>query len=279
MITVAFRLDDPSETSNQEVEAGILDVLRALHTPCTFAVIPFRMLDGKRIGLSAERARPLVDAAHEGIIEPALHGYVHVRALPEMTQPSEFSGRPHEEQRSMILEGRTHLETVFGQAITGFIPPWNSYDKNTFEILETEGFKYLSSGWRAPSHVKGKIKALPLTAHLGDIPQAIAEARRFISAHPIIVVVMHHYDFAESGSEQSIINLKEFSNTVSGLVKKSDINIQTLAQVSKIMSCTDLPIRQYRMRSKNRLMAHLLPKYSFMSTSLWQGMLAKTFFA
>lgn len=279
MITIAFRLDDPSETSNQEVEAGILDVLRAHRASCTFAVIPFRIADGKRIPLSVERARPLVNAAQEGVIEPALHGYVHTRIHPEMALPSEFVGRSRDEQQAMIREGRAHLESVFGKTVTGFVPPWNSYDITTLGILEQAGFKYLSAGWRAPSNPKGKVKILPLTVHLSEIPQAIAEARLFIKASPVIVVVMHHYDFMESGSDQALINIAEFSNMLSQLVCQVDIKLRTLAEISEFMISPDLPIRQNSIRAKHHLMTHLLPKHSFMNTSPWRVMLAKTFFS
>jgi hypothetical protein len=40
MIRLAFRFDDPSETSNQLVEAGIIDALRRHRACATFAVIP-----------------------------------------------------------------------------------------------------------------------------------------------------------------------------------------------------------------------------------------------
>ena len=279
MITVAFRLDDPSETSNQEVEAGILDALRAHHAQCTFAVIPFCMADGNRIPLSVERARPLVLAAQEGVIEPALHGYAHTRIHPEMAQPSEFLGRSHDEQQAMICEGRSYLESVFGKAVTGFVPPWNSYDCTTLEILEQAGFKYLSASLRAPATSKGRLKILPLTAHLNEIPQAIDEARRYILANPVIIVVMHHFDFAESGSEQALINIAKFSNMLSQLVCQADIKLRTLSEIAESMISPDLPLQQHSIRAKHHLMTHLLPKHSFLNASLWRGILAKSFFS
>lgn len=279
MITVAFRLDDPSETSNQTVEAGILDAFRTLHAACTFAVIPFRIVDGKRIPLSAARARPLVDAAHAGVIEPALHGYVHARIHPEMATPSEFAGRPRDEQQRMIIEGRAHLESVFGRPVTGFVPPWNSYDSTTPGVLEEAGFKYLSASWHATANSKESIRILPLTVHLGEIPQAIDEARLYIKANPVIVVVMHHYDFMESGSDQASISLGEFSNLLSLIACQADIHLRTLAEISGLMISPDIPIRQHRLQKKHHLMARFLPKHSFLNASPWRGMLAKTFFS
>lgn len=279
MITVAFRLDDPSETSNQEVEAGILDALRTYRIPCTFAIIPFRMMDGKKTALSKERARPLVAATRDGIIEPALHGYLHVRTHPEMAQPSEFLGRLRDEQQSMISEGRAHLESIFDQPVKGFVPPWNSYDNITLQILAKDGFKYLSAGWHAPKTSKEHIKILPLTAHLSDIQEAVNEARCFIKANPIIVVVMHHYDFSESGSKQAVTHITKFSNTISWLTSQSDIKLRTLSEISECMTSANAPIRQHRIREKHRLLASILPKHSFLNTTLWRGMLASPLFS
>jgi predicted deacetylase len=275
LITVAFRLDDPSETSNQDVEAGILDALRVHQATCTFAVIPFRMFDGRKTPLSVARARPLVRAAEEGLIEPALHGYIHASRYPELAPPSEFSGLSHDEQRSMIKEGRAHLETVFGMEVSGFIPPWNSYDGITVEVLEQEGLRYLSASWLAPLTPRRSLRILPFTARLGLLSQALNEAAAFTRANPVIVIVMHHYDFAESGSDQASTNTNEFSNLLSCLTSRSDIRIQTLAEISNSMACPDLPIRQHRFRSRHHFMSHLLPRLSFVNNSPWRDMLAK----
>ncbi len=278
MITVAFRLDDPSETSNQTVEAGILDALRANRASCTFAVIPFRLVNGQRTPLSAERARPLVDAAREGVIEPSLHGFVHARIHPEAAQPSEFVGRSYEDQRTMIREGRAHLESVFGKPVVGFVPPWNSYDSTTIRILEEAGFKYVSAGWRAPSKPHGQVKTLPLTVHLSEIPQALDEARRFIKARPVIVVVMHHYDFEESGSDQASTSVPEFASLLSQLICQSDVKLQTLAEISGFMAGPELSVRQHNVRAIHPLMARFLPKHCFLNASPWRAMLTKKFF-
>ena len=279
MITLAFRLDDPSETSNQELEAEILDVLYTHRVPCTFAIIPFRIVDEKRISLSLERARPLIAATREGFIEPALHGYVHVRIDSEMIQPSEFSGRSKNEQFVMISEGRAHLESIFDQSVNGFVPPWNSYDKTTVQILEASGFRYISASWRAPKTNKGHIKMLPLTAHLNHLNEAVNEARRFSKANPVIVVVMHHYDFAESRSNMAVTHISDLSDKISWLADQPDIKIRTLTEISESMTSSDTAIRQYRIRNKYSLFSSMLPKHSFLNTTPWRGMLAKPFFS
>lgn len=274
MIRVALRLDDPSETSHQAVEAGILDVLRRHRASATFAVIPFRMIDGQRVALTEDRARPLVAAANEGVIEIALHGHVHVRQRPELAPPTEFSGRPEAEQRALIEEGRAHLRNVFQREIDGFVPPWNSYDLATLNSLEALEFYYLSAGWEQPPRYQGGIKHLPRTAHLSDIPAALEEARRFSRAQPTIVMVMHHFDFAESGSDRSIIDMHGFDTAMQHLANEPDVQIFTLGALA---SLTNAP--NSRLLGQRRLMTHalgrrLLPNNSFLNKPLWQGMIA-----
>jgi hypothetical protein len=48
MIRVALRLYDPSETSYQGMEAGIMDILRKLRTSAIIGGILFRIVYGKR---------------------------------------------------------------------------------------------------------------------------------------------------------------------------------------------------------------------------------------
>lgn len=274
MIRVALRLDDPSETSHQAVEAGILDVLRRHRASATFAVIPFRMVDGQRVALTADRAHPLIAAANDGVIEIALHGHVHVRQRPAPAPPTEFSGRPEAEQRALIEEGRAHLRHIFQRDIDGFVPPWNSYDLATLNSLEALQFHYLSAGWEQPARYRGGIRLLPRTAHLSDVPAAVQEARRFSRAEPTIVVVMHHFDFAESGSDRAIFDMHGFDAVLQHLTSEADLQICTLGALA---SLTNAP--NGRLLGQRRLMTHalgrrLLPRNSFLNKPLWQGMIA-----
>jgi peptidoglycan/xylan/chitin deacetylase (PgdA/CDA1 family) len=274
MIRVALRLDDPSETSHQGVEAGILDTLLKYHACATFAVIPFRMVEGQRRALSESRAQPLIESARAGIIEIALHGHVHVRLQQESASPSEFTGRPQSEQHALIAEGHAHLERVFGQSVTGFVPPWNSYDAATLRALEQSGFRYVSAGWDAPGGYRGPIKLLPLTAHLNDIPTALAEARRFSKANPIIVIVMHHYDFAESGSDRPIIDMPGFAAALAKLSGEPDVRLCRLGDIAASFGATDRPMRQHYLWARHARLHRLLPRHSILDAPLWRGMIA-----
>ena len=274
MIRVALRLDDPSETSHQDVEAGILDSLRKHRASSTFAVIPFRMVDGERMALTRNRARPLVEAADEGIIEVALHGHVHVRQQPEPASPTEFSGRPLTEQHALIEEGRMLLNQVFERNISGFVPPWNSYDLSTLHSLEALKFQYVSAGWEHPTNYHGGLKLLPRTAHLGDIPAALQEARRFVQAQPVIVIVLHHFDFLESGSDRAIIDMRGFDAALKQIRNEPDVQICTLGNLAEGFSAPSRQLRQQHQLMKNTFGRRLLPKNSFLDKPLWRAAIA-----
>src|SRR5574337_1278105 len=149
MIRLAFRLDDPSETSHQGVEAGFIEVLRRRHVRATFATIPFRNVNGDLRPLSPKRALPLKEAQRDGLID----------------------------------EGRRHLETIFSVRITGFVPPWNSYDTATADCLTELGFEYLSAAREMPT-TRAHPLLLPKTAQLKNFEAALSEAARFEAARP-----------------------------------------------------------------------------------------------
>ena len=272
MIRIAFRLDDPSETSHQGVESGILDVLSAHQACATFAVIPFRMIEEQCIALSQSRARPLIEAVRADIIEVALHGHTHVRLQAEPATPSEFLGLPQDRQSALIIEGRAHLESVFGRRIMGFVPPWNSYDTATLGVLRAENFSYLSADRNAAEDYTA-LQLLPFTTRLADLPIALEEARRFASVTPVIVVVMHHYDFAETGSKRAVIDLNGFSTALTRLTQDSGVTVCRLADIAVSISTTVRPIRQHQIWTQYTRLRHFLPEHSFFSAPLWRGML------
>ena len=109
MIRLALRLDDPSATSNQEIEARILESLVRHGLRATFAVIPFRGEAAAPLPLTRERARPLREAVEQGVLDIALHGHMHLRVRPE-GERSEFVGLPAARQREMIANGKALLE-------------------------------------------------------------------------------------------------------------------------------------------------------------------------
>jgi hypothetical protein len=171
----------------------------------------------------------------------------------------------------MIEEGRTHLSQIFDRHVTGFVPPWNSYDLATMISLESLGFRYLSAGWEQPANYQGGLKLLPRTAHLSDIPAALREARRFVKARPVVVVVMHHFDFFESGSDRAAIDMRGFDAALGQILHEPDVHICTLGNLAEEFDAPNTQLRQHHQLMSNAVAQRLLPKRCFLDTPLWRS--------
>lgn len=262
MIRLALRLDDPSETSDQEIESSILSTLDSCGLRATFAVIPFRISNEVRVALSPERARPLIDAHRLGVIEVALHGNTHINRAGGANK-SEFSGLPVSEQIRLIQEGAQHLGKIFDTRIGGFVPPFNRYDLNTLTALQQSGFDYISADWRMPIGYAGHLPILPLTCHVSQIKEAFAEARRIRFMSPVIIAMIHHYDFAESGSANSKFDMKHFEELLAWVSHQPHFSSVRLMDVAKNIHGS---ILRKQARSRDiRLIWRMLPEFSFIS--------------
>lgn len=262
MIRLALRLDDPSETSDQEIESGILSALDSCGLRATFAVIPFRESNGERVALSAKRASPLIDAHRRGLIEVALHGNTHINRA-EGAKKSEFSGMPVPEQLRLIQEGAQHLGKIFDTRIGGFVPPWNGYDLNTLTALQQGGFDYISADWRMPIGYAGNLPILPLTCHVSQIREAFAEARRISFMSPVIIAMIHHYDFTESGGANSKFDMKHFEELLAWVSYQPHLSSVRMMDVAKNINGSIL--RKQAGSRDNRLIKRMLPELSFIS--------------
>jgi peptidoglycan/xylan/chitin deacetylase (PgdA/CDA1 family) len=231
MIRLVFRLDDPSATSNQEIEARILESLARHGLRATFAVIPFRGTAEAPLPLTRERARAMREGVAQGVLDVAQHGYAH-RDANHGGYPSEFAGVPAARQRELIAAGKALLETVFDDSISGFVPPWNSFDAATLDVLEEMGFSHLSSNVGYAPMRPTRLRMLPLTCHLPQIKVAIEEARRFARLAPLVTVVMHHYDFPGGGDKAVFRSHDEFDALLSWVAGQADVRVKTLRELA-----------------------------------------------
>lgn len=228
MIDLALRFDDPSAVSDHRLESKILGSLAAAAVPLTIAVVPFRQRNGSIHTVAHKNVPHLIEAHSSGIVEVALHGYSHE---PRRTDsPCEFTGLNSMTQSSMLRESRNLLTQLFAAPIRGLVPPFNSYDEVTASSAETLGFDYLSAGWQGTA--TANLVYLPRTCHVHELRQAVSEARANNSLSPIIVAVMHHYDFAESGHSSARLNAESFRELVHWLAMQGDIRPCTLSTIA-----------------------------------------------
>lgn len=229
MIRLALRFDDPSATSDRALEVSILDAARNAGISMTLAVIPFRQQASERIQLTAERASHLVQAHREGVIEVAQHGFCHEPEFAGQTPPSEFRGVDFGRQLERIHNGRSALEGVFGPTISGFVPPWNTFDPITTRALAQCGFRYLSAGEEIYADCAPGLAYLPCTCQMTGLQQTLDEVAPYASLDPVVVAVMHHYDFHESGSPQAKLDLDGFSTLLQTLRRDTRLQISTVS--------------------------------------------------
>jgi len=202
MIRVCIRFDDPSLTSNHAIERQLIAELEQRGLSATFAVVPFHEGPQGRRALDRTTAAHLLEAQRKGVIEVAQHGYSHTLSPYHLPgKPSEFVGRSLSVQEAMIRDGRQHLSELFETGIDGFVPPWNSGDEATMASLKTLGFRYSSSATPSFSGYHGPICRLPRTCHLDTANRALEEARLFKYLAPIVVIVLHHYDFTDEAGQ------------------------------------------------------------------------------
>ena len=275
MISVVFRFDDPSQTSEHSLEQEIIERLFRHGLVATFAVIPFRNSPSGLIPLTSAHASHLIDARTSGVLEIAMHGFAHARRAIQGKNrgATEFAGLPEIQQVDLVQKGKEHLRKLFGVPIHGFVPPWNSYDITTLQVLEQVGLNYLSASWETPLKYRGKLTVLPATCHLSRLRLAIREARSFIRLSPIFVVLMHHYDFSETGNCKAITNLNDFDKLLEWIKLQEDVQVLTLNDIAAIITpeqCLRVLCRQkWKQRLHWRLQA-CFPKYCLISKPLWQ---------
>lgn len=232
MIRVALRFDDPSATSDHVLEEGIFAAAESAGIPLTVAVIPFRQQEGDLISLTHEWATHLIDAQRAGVIEVAQHGYCHESARGGKKPPSEFMGVDAVHQTEWICEGRTVLEAVFDKPITGFVPPWNTFDANTTQALEKLKYRYLSAGWELDTGCSPGLSYWPRTCQMVALQETLDALGAFVSLDPVVIAVMHHYDFAESGNPQAPTDLNRFRALLQNMAQDERVQTITLSELA-----------------------------------------------
>lgn len=251
MIRLAFRLDDPSVTSDRKLEEGIIQHLSAHSLKASFAVVPFRFIGEEKIPLTGSRASHMIDARRRGVLEIALHGYTHTRTANSTTdKPTEFMGLSTSQQLALIGEGKGLLEELFGCGVNGFVPPWNSYDAKTLAAVQQLGFGYVSAGRSVVRPPKG-LAVIPFTCRIDEVEQAVLEARGYRDRPAIVVAIMHHYDFVEAGESKPRTDLARFGALLEWVSRQPDVDVVTLAGMAASLTDKDRLHMLYYQRWKN----------------------------
>jgi len=235
MVTIAFRFDDPAFTSNHQLMDGIFDACFSRHIPLSCAVTPVRHDQGGKAGLFGIKAGVLRQGLTSGLLDISQHGYLHRNSNGQESHgPSEFHNMPLDLQRGWIRTGKAILEDTLACRISGFVPPWNSYDATTVQALEEQGFTYLSADRNRLPHPGSPLRFLPITCGLQELASAMRQARKFACLDPIIIASVRSRDFgpmsgASIPSRDACVN---FDALLDELVEQPDLWFANLSQLA-----------------------------------------------
>ena len=261
-IQIALRLDDYSEISDTRLELKIIEIFRRNKCSFTMGVIPF-VSSGIKLGKSSpveimlgeKKAQYLKDAAADGTVEIALHGYNHSSNYAPFK--AEFLGIGYEEQLRRLTVAKRHLEQVTGFSVTNFIPPWNQYNEDTIQALKLLNFSIMSAAIEHHSETIGSIKLLPHTTEILGLERAVMQARNSKELNPLIVVMLHEYDFTDNSAATGVIALKSFDELITRLAAQSDITIESLGKTAA--SQQSLTLDRFLLNNKIRKAERHLP--------------------
>jgi peptidoglycan/xylan/chitin deacetylase (PgdA/CDA1 family) len=235
MVTIFFRYDDYSSLSHPAVDRGLIETFGRQQLSCTFAVVPavtslYPWVEGsdqQELALNPEKQAELREAIRSGSVDLALHGWRHLsNQFSGHPNPSEFRGLAVEEQAEILKRGRDFLADATGIAPTLFVPPWNSYDENTLKALQSTGFRGISANRYSPGAEKSSALVFaPMTTELGGMRAAVAAALAGGEEAPVVGVMMHPYDFVESGDKRATISLAQFEQELLWLKAQANVRI------------------------------------------------------
>lgn len=252
MVTVFFRYDDYSSMSPAHVDTGLIEVFARHSMTCTFAVVPSITSlypqvqgEGQDVLLTEAKINELKEAVRKGAVDVALHGWNHLtNAFSPPPVPSEFRGLSVEQQTAILLRGKRHLGDALGVEPTVFVPPWNTYDDATLEALTRAGFNGLSANRYSPiSHQGEGLGYAPMTIEIGALRRAVDVAAASQDSDPVVGVMLHPYDFHESGDNRSVMSLADFEKELVWLAGQKGVRVLSISAL--IASSPDMNAKRF----------------------------------
>ncbi|NBB84985.1 MAG: DUF2334 domain-containing protein [Bacteroidetes bacterium] len=265
---MAFRLDDYSSSSSTTFEEQLIGVFDRYGWTCTFGVIPLVASgewfdfssEQETIPLTAEKRELIQSAVERGAVEVALHGLTHQSAGQyNGVHHGEFAGVALDVQREKLALGKEELTTRLGIVPDLFLPPWNSYDEATLRALTDTGFTGLSSGGRFGGVLSnGHLQYLPATCTAIHLKEVVEAGRNTSDPAPIIVVVLHEYEFAEVDPERGVLSFGDFDRLLRWVADQPDLTVQPM---SALMASdqVDTSARRFRLNHQIRGPRRLIP--------------------
>jgi peptidoglycan/xylan/chitin deacetylase (PgdA/CDA1 family) len=240
-VNVIFRYDDYSANSVTDAELKIIETFRKHGIPITFGVIPFKVAGDVHdpspqdlLPLDSVKGEILKTGYEEGILDISMHGYSHQSNSSEYL--SEFANLDYKEQLKKLSAGKEYLQNVTGAPVTTFLPPWNTYDLNTLSALEESGFFTLSANKKGLVTKGSSLHYLPVSCGLTELKDAVKAARKSSDNQPLVVALLHDYDFLDFNDVLGVLSFQEFFELIDWVTLQGDVNILSISQASEVIA-------------------------------------------
>lgn len=271
-IYVVFRFDDYSANSRTELETKIIEAFKDYNLSFTIGVIPYVAADNifvttkqELLPLTTYKSEILKKAYDEGVLEIALHGYSH-QTINKNEIRSEFSGLEYAKQKDKIEKGKSYLENITGTTIHTFIPPWNSYDFNTLDIIEQFGFRNISADRFGVLEIPSNINFFPSTCDILQIKEAIKSSRNSNNEPTIILALFHEYDFKEVKPKEGVLKIDDLTYILQWVNNQDDLQVLTINDLADKISQDQLESK-YLLNNKTIAISRFLPPFFKPSTT------------
>jgi hypothetical protein len=232
-VKLVFRYDDflliPSRLSD-----SLFNTFSKNKIPLCIGIVPFDTAGKFLNRLDSAAISDLRSRIRKGEVEVALHGFNHRNQIKakrfSKATFSEFATIPFDVQRKKISAGKKNLDSLLATDIKTFVPPFNTYDDNTIDALESLGFEVLSGSRQGSSNGK-TIRFIPATYEdFSGLSEVVKKNR---NKDVSVIVYFHPYTFKgsssayESGSSGEI-NMKRLDSLLAWLnTQNPDFNTFT----------------------------------------------------
>lgn len=248
-LKLVFRYDD-FLLKNDSIDESVIRIFQKHKIPLVIGVIPYDSIENKIFQENFSSLPILKKGVKNNSIEIAQHGFNHQKIVN-----GEFNGVNQSEQKRRILKGKEMLDSIFQTNITTFIPPWNTYDKNTLKVMNEIGLKNLSSAlcigqvWS-----DSQISYFPTTVEDFITLNSVLEYNK--NRNCVVVVMFHHYTFGNSYS------LSQMDTLLSKLKTLEYIDFVTFNQLNIYNVISDTK------RMESNLESNFLSKFLHLSGAI-----------
>ncbi len=192
---INIRIDDITPKMDWESFEKFVKLLNQYNIKPLLGVVPCCEDDSLNRWNEREDFWEFIKSLYDEGYPIAMHGYDHVyisqrKGIFPIKDKSEFAGVPFEIQEEKVRKGKEILES-HGIKTNIFMPPGHTFDKNTLQILQKYGFRYITAGFGKERYVRHGMIFLPICTSIRNI-------RRIARTWNEATIVIHCNGMTES---------------------------------------------------------------------------------